>query len=224
MSVSLAIQESSSSRDRILDVAEWLFARRGFNGVGLREVADQAGLGKSSLFHHFQTKSELYCQVILRTLERIRAHVQPALDSDGTAAGRLDRVVDALIDALVGDPPSARLLLRSMFEDEMLPESAHELPEHKAAECETESMLSDFGMLIREGIDSGVFRRVSVPHTIQSLIGAIVFHFASGELGEKLIHSELLAPEAVAARRREVKDLLRHGMVAEDSATAGEKK
>lgn len=214
MSASLAVEESSSSRDRILDVAEWLFARRGFSGVGMREVADQVGLGKSSLFHHFQTKVELYCEVVLRTLERIRARVQPALDSDGTAADRLERVVDALVDALSFDPPSARLLLRSLFEDETLPPEARELPEHKAAERKIESMLTDFGKLVAEGIDSGVFRPVSVPHTIQTLIGAVVFHFASGELGEELIGSELLAPEAVEARRREVKALLRHGIVA----------
>ena len=41
------------SRAKILDTAEALFSRRGFNGVSLREVADRAGLGKSSLFHHF---------------------------------------------------------------------------------------------------------------------------------------------------------------------------
>ncbi len=45
-----------SSREKILDVAERLFSRGGYAGVGLREVAEQAGLGKSSLFHHFNTK------------------------------------------------------------------------------------------------------------------------------------------------------------------------
>ena len=46
-----------SPRDKILDAAEALFARRGFAGVGLSEIAEAVGLGKSSLFHHFQTKA-----------------------------------------------------------------------------------------------------------------------------------------------------------------------
>ena len=39
----LRSSEPSSSRDKILDVAEGLFARRGYTGVGLREVAGAAG-------------------------------------------------------------------------------------------------------------------------------------------------------------------------------------
>src|SRR5262245_20867341 len=33
------------SRDKILDAAEDLFARRGYAGIGMREVAEVAGLG-----------------------------------------------------------------------------------------------------------------------------------------------------------------------------------
>ena len=47
-----------SSRDKIYDAAEALFARRGYAGIGLREVAAEVGLGKSSLFHHFATELE----------------------------------------------------------------------------------------------------------------------------------------------------------------------
>ena len=42
-----------SSRDKILDVAEVLYARRGFEGVGMREVADALDLteGRISQLH-----------------------------------------------------------------------------------------------------------------------------------------------------------------------------
>jgi AcrR family transcriptional regulator len=35
-------------------------------------VADASGLSKSSLFHHFRSKEQLYHEVILRMLLRIR--------------------------------------------------------------------------------------------------------------------------------------------------------
>ena len=73
----------ASSRDKILDVAEALFARRGYAGVGLREVAKQVGLGKSSLFHHFPSKAELYLAVLLRVFERIDERVRPSLEAGG---------------------------------------------------------------------------------------------------------------------------------------------
>ena len=53
-----------NSREKILEVAEALFSRSGFSGVGMREVAEQAGLGKSSLFHHFASKQALFFEVV----------------------------------------------------------------------------------------------------------------------------------------------------------------
>ena len=41
----------------------------------MREVAQAAGLGKSSLFHHFESKALLYGDVLGRVLSRIRERV-----------------------------------------------------------------------------------------------------------------------------------------------------
>ena len=93
-----------SSRDKILDVAEALFARRGFAGVGMREVADASGLGKSSLFHHFKGKTQLYFEVLGRVLVRIQERVSPILAAPDEPAQKLDRVLDTLLDALAEHP------------------------------------------------------------------------------------------------------------------------
>ncbi len=205
-------QEPQSTREKLLDVGEALFARRGYAGVGLREVAQSAGLSKSSLFHHFPGKVQLYCEVLQRVMARIQGHLQPALDSAGTVPERLDRWVDGLIDGLAEHPPSARLLLRALVEDESLPPEADDLPEAQQAERALLSALGGISNLIRAGVENGELRSVSVGHTIQTLIGATVYHFASGDLGEGVLGRPLLSAEAVRARRDEVKQLLRAGL------------
>ena len=90
----------SASRAKILDVAEALFARRGYAGVGLREVADGFGLGKSSLFHHFPTKLDLYNEVMGRVLARLDERISPVLQSQAGHVERLDRLIDSLVDAM----------------------------------------------------------------------------------------------------------------------------
>jgi len=110
-----------SSREKILDVAEALFARRGYSGVGLREVASQVGLGKSSLFHHFRSKTQLYGEVLDRVLHRIGERLDPVLRSDDDPVRRLERSIGALVDALAEVPTTARLLLRALFEALDLP-------------------------------------------------------------------------------------------------------
>jgi AcrR family transcriptional regulator len=201
-----------TSREKILEVAEALFARRGFAGVGLRELAAQAGVGKSSLFHHFRSKAQLYLAVLERVLVGIDERLAAAAETGGTPMQRLDRMVDALIDALAEQPASARLLLRSLFEEDDLPAEA--APEEAATDRLTHRILGRIDGLLREGMKAGAFRPVSVPHAIQTFIGATVYHFASGEFGEQLLGGPLLSSEAVRRRKEEVKALIHHGLAA----------
>lgn len=208
------------SREKILEVAEALFARRGFAGVGLREVAETAGLGKSSLFHHFKSKVQLYFAVLERVMQRIDARLQPVLAMPGQAPQpRLDAAIDALIDALVEQPTSARLLLRSLFEDDDF--APDPLPEAEPAERILEGLIAQLDGLLRAGVEAGVFREVSTPHMVQTLIGATVYHFASGDFGETLIGAPLLSSEQVRRRKDELKALLHHGLAATAPAPSG---
>lgn len=206
----MAAMESPSSRDKILDVAEERFAQRGFAAVGIQELASAVGMGKSSLFHHFPSKSVLYLAVLDRVLERIDRRVAPVLAADRPADARLDGGIDALIDALAEHPPAARLLLRALFEDDDLPFET--TPEGRAASARVEALVGSLEAVIRQGVEAGTFRPVSAAHTVQTVIGATVYHFASGEFGEELIGRPLFSAEAVRLRRQEVKSLVHRGL------------
>jgi len=209
-------QTDVGTRDKVLDAAEVLFARRGFSGVGMREVAEAAGIGKSSLFHHFKTKVELYAAVVGRLLDLIDLRLTRSLARGGTPLDRLDRWIDELLDLLAEHPSAARLLLRSIFEDDDLTGAS---PEERAVERVIERIFAAASNLLREGMESGVFRMASIPHTIQSLVGLTVYHFASGEFGEELVGQSLFAPVQVRKRKEEIKALLHHGLVARGSET-----
>jgi AcrR family transcriptional regulator len=105
-------------REKILEAAEALFARRGFAGVGMSEIAEAVGLGKSSLFHHFPTKAQLYAAVVERILIEIESALTRALAAGGSPVERFDRWVDTIVDLLGAQPAHSRLLLRSLFEDD----------------------------------------------------------------------------------------------------------
>jgi len=210
----------ASSRDKILDVAEALFARRGYAGVGLREVADAVGLGKSSLFHHFKSKTQLYFEVLGRVLGRIEERIAPIFAAPGEPAEKLDRVLDTLLDALAEHPTTARLLLRALFEEDEF--SGEPCPEEEAARQVLDGLLSGMGAVLHAGIESGAFRDVSVAHALQTMMGACVFHFASGELGEELIGAPVLSASAVRAQKHTVRQLLHHGLAAPAAASGEE--
>ena len=199
--------EAPSSRDKILDVAEALFARRGYAGIGLREVADASGLAKASLFHHFRSKEQLYHEVILRVLLRIRERFDANVVRNDSPRAQLERWLEELIDMLAEHPTAARLLLRSLFEEEDAL-----APEAEACEAQLASIIADAERLIQRGIECGELRRVSTPHTLLTLMGATVFYFASAEMGEQMLGRPLFSAEEVSRRKREVIALLRHGL------------
>ena len=204
--------EAPSSRDKILDVAEALFARRGFTGIGLREVADASSLSKSSLFHHFRSKEQLYHEVILRVLLRIRERFDADAARSESPREQLERWLEDLIDMLAEQPTASRLLLRSIFEEE---DAA--APEADAVEALLASIIGDAEQLIQRGIECGELRRVSTPHTLLTLIGATVFPFAATEMGEQMLGRPLFSAEEVSRRKREVIALLRHGLYDKES-------
>ena len=205
-----AVAQKQPSRDKILDTAEVLFARRGFAGVGLSEVAEGTGLGKSSLFHHFRSKAQLYAAVIGRILARIETTLLRALAGGGAPMARLDRLMDAFIDELAAHPTHARLLLRSLFEDDEL---AGDLPEEKDANDTLRRITASIAQLLREGMTTGVFRLASVTHTLQSLIGITIYHFASGEFGDELVGRPVFSATEVKRRKQEVRALLHGGLL-----------
>jgi TetR/AcrR family transcriptional regulator len=199
-----------SSRDKILEVSEVLFARRGYAGVGLREVAEQAGLGKSSLFHHFKSKDALYSEVLGEVLGRIKRVLDPIAASHTAPELRLVAWVEGLVDVLASHPGTARLLMRALVEDDPL---GPDLPEAIAAEQVLASILDGIRTLLEEGVTSGAFRNVSIPDSVQTLIGATVYHFASGEFGENLLGGPLDSSAAVRRRKTELVRMLQNGLL-----------
>src|SRR5262245_4789995 len=64
------------TRERILDVAEALFAAHGFAGTSMREIAGAADLTAASLYNHFDGKEALYAAVLERGIRPLVSLMQ----------------------------------------------------------------------------------------------------------------------------------------------------
>jgi AcrR family transcriptional regulator len=191
-------ESSPSTRGKILETAESLFARFGFAGVGMRAVADSVGVSKSALFHHFPTKRALWAAVLERSMLEFDRRISAAADRSGSALERMRLWVEAVIDSLVENPSRAPLLLRSLFEVE------DEEPVDAAAREVLSRVLGKVAAGLEAGIAAGEIRPVSVPHTLQSLIGLTVFHFASGDFGEDLLGAPVYSAAEIRQRKEHV--------------------
>lgn len=79
-------------------VAARLFYHQSFNAVGMRTIAEAAGVRAASLYHHFASKEEILYDIVLEvTKDFIDDHL-PLLEADGDPPARLTRLVELHIE------------------------------------------------------------------------------------------------------------------------------
>jgi AcrR family transcriptional regulator len=98
-----------STRERILDAAEALFASRGFEGAAMRDIAAGANLNPASLYNHFTSKQALFEAVLERGLRPLFA-VLDALQLVDWSPESLDAATDTFLAQLARQPRLPALL------------------------------------------------------------------------------------------------------------------
>src|SRR4029079_5384527 len=67
------MQAHAEPQDRILDAAVRVFRRHGFRRSSIEQAAEEAGLTRQALYHHFSSKEALFRAAITRLYERALA-------------------------------------------------------------------------------------------------------------------------------------------------------
>jgi AcrR family transcriptional regulator len=90
---------SRPTRERILDAAERLFARRGFHGVSIRDITGAADVDVALANYHFGSKQGLLEAVFLRRAEDLNSERLARLDAAIAGARDQPPQLEAIIDA-----------------------------------------------------------------------------------------------------------------------------
>ncbi len=87
-------EKAQENRRRILESAEKVFARKGFDGANMREIAAAAGVNKFMLYYHFEDKQTLF----ERVLDAISRPVFRKLTDTIDGAASLEEAIGAVYD------------------------------------------------------------------------------------------------------------------------------
>jgi len=111
--------------ERILTCAELCFQEAGFSGVTLRQVAERAGVSKSLVLYHFDSKDHVYAELQLRIGQRLARCVTEAVaGADDAPADRARVALEALMTSLRGGNDlalHAMLGVRALSHPEVVP-------------------------------------------------------------------------------------------------------
>ena len=95
------MMETPKSKDVILDVAERLFARKGYEGTSMRSIAEEAHVAQGLIHYHWKTKEQLFESIVERRSSEINQARERMLSScfRYAAAGRpsLEQIVESFV-------------------------------------------------------------------------------------------------------------------------------
>jgi AcrR family transcriptional regulator len=106
------MQARQPPQDRILDAAMRVFRRHGFRRSSIEQAAEEAGLTRQALYHHFPSKEALFRAVLERLYERAlaaeaaaaTAAEQEGFDLADVIIAEIGARLGALFAALAGSP------------------------------------------------------------------------------------------------------------------------
>ena len=110
---------------RILDVAEELFAERGFDGTTLRDIAVGVPLQPPSLYNHFETKEEIYEAVLARAFDPLLGRLKHVA-AEGAALPTDAVIASAMLTMLSERRAVPKLLYRELLSGERATRSARQ--------------------------------------------------------------------------------------------------
>ena len=94
---------TTDTATRILDVAERLVQRQGFNGFSYADISKEMGITKASLHYHFPAKAELGRSLIERYDGAFRGALQEIESTAGDPRKKLRRYAELYADVLRRD-------------------------------------------------------------------------------------------------------------------------
>lgn len=104
------------TRDRVLAAAVATFAERGLAGTSVRDIAREARIRVSTLYHYFESKESLYREVQDRVHAQVRAIVLAALGSGGDLRETTTTAIGALFDLFLANRAYVQLGCRTTLE------------------------------------------------------------------------------------------------------------
>lgn len=109
---------AADRRAAILDAAMEAFARSGYHGTSIDDIASQARISKALIYEHFASKRELHATLIAQQADelfgRLRANAAPDREADERLRGG--------VDAFLGFVEERREAWRALFRDAADPE------------------------------------------------------------------------------------------------------
>ncbi len=193
--------QHDAKRLAILSQAARLFNYKGSRATTLKDIAQNLGLTKTSLYYYVKTKEELIYQCYMAALDFHHSNLDLMEKRHSTPVDRLGGYFSLYFDnwlaAFEGRGPHVAALL----------EIASLKGTHRQeVEAQYIALFKRLRQYLRDGVADGSFRQVDPTATTRALLGSVDWVFS-------WLHR--IPPEKVGAAAQQAVDILAHGLFAD---------
>jgi AcrR family transcriptional regulator len=112
MAVSARAQAAADRRRQILDAAVRVFARQGFHGCRVSDIADEAGVAYGLVYHYFRSKEEVLDTLFLERWDVLVATIdEVAAREDLAPRDQLHAIASFIVDSYRYDPDLMKVII-----------------------------------------------------------------------------------------------------------------
>jgi AcrR family transcriptional regulator len=155
---------ASARRAQLIDVGRIVFAKRGYEGASIEEIADRAKVSRPIVYEHFGGKEGLYAVIVDREMDYVVRRISDAITT-GSPRARLESASLAFL-TYVKDHPDGFAIL------------SHDRPV-SAAGTEMSSLLNDVaervGGVFAEAFKNAGYDPRAAPIYAHALVGMVTF-------------------------------------------------
>lgn len=101
-------------KEAIVDAAAALYARRGFNGASIADLAEKCRSSKSLIYHYYQSKEDILFDVMISHVRALDDAARNAIAGEGGQAEKLRRLAHAFMALYVGAADRHKVLLNEL--------------------------------------------------------------------------------------------------------------
>jgi outer membrane protein TolC/AcrR family transcriptional regulator len=102
-------------RDRLVERALQLFARHGYDGTSMSDIASALDVTKAALYHHFPSKEQLYLSAMTEMTARLESEIDEQTAAGSAPAEHLRSVVQAHLALFRRHPDLIRALYHNLL-------------------------------------------------------------------------------------------------------------
>src|SRR3984893_16936801 len=104
-------QRRAATIAAIVSAASKLFTARGFAATSIDDIASRAGVAKGAVYHHFESKEQIFARVFEQMTAALAAEVAASAAAGKSTLDRIERGTLRYLTSIAGDKVQQVLLI-----------------------------------------------------------------------------------------------------------------